>query len=69
MLELLLDEESYPFIGPFRVFLQEQTSYKGVNKDQWVSLLEFCKTVEEDFSNYDENGSCSYFRIFFLFVM
>eukprot|EP00339_Tiarina_fusa_P005682 CAMPEP_0117042870 /NCGR_PEP_ID=MMETSP0472-20121206/29825_1 /TAXON_ID=693140 ORGANISM="Tiarina fusus, Strain LIS" /NCGR_SAMPLE_ID=MMETSP0472 /ASSEMBLY_ACC=CAM_ASM_000603 /LENGTH=279 /DNA_ID=CAMNT_0004754221 /DNA_START=22 /DNA_END=861 /DNA_ORIENTATION=- len=57
MLELLLDEEVYPFIGPFRTFLQEQKSYKGVNKDQWVSLLEFCKTVDEDFSNYDENGS------------
>jgi len=56
MLELLLDAETYPFIGPFREFLQEQSSYKGVNKDQWLSLLEFCKTMESDLSNYDENG-------------
>uniref|UniRef100_A0A7S4IIV1 Defective in cullin neddylation protein n=1 Tax=Vannella robusta TaxID=1487602 RepID=A0A7S4IIV1_9EUKA len=58
MLELLLDEETYPFIGPFCTFLKEQKSYKGVNKDQWVSLLEFCKTIDQDFGNYDENGSC-----------
>lgn len=57
MLELLLDEETYPFIGPFKIFLAQQKSYKGVNKDQWVSFLEFCKTIEEDFSNYDENAS------------
>jgi len=57
MLELLLDEETYPLIGPFREFLQTQSSYKGVNKDQWLSLLEFCKTMENDLSNYDENGS------------
>jgi len=58
MLELLLDEETYPFIKPFGTFLRAQTSYKCMNKDQWLSLLEFCKTIEQDFSNYDENGSC-----------
>ena len=60
MLELLLDEQTYPFISPFKRYLQEQKSYRCMNKDQWLSFLEFCKTIEEDFSNYDENGSCKY---------
>mmetsp|Transcript_7183 Transcript_7183/g.12076 ORF Transcript_7183/g.12076 Transcript_7183/m.12076 type:complete len:275 (-) Transcript_7183:88-912(-) len=57
MLELLLDNETYPFSEPFRTFLNQQSSYKCMNKDQWVSLLEFCKTIDTDFTNYDENGS------------
>jgi len=56
MLELLLGEQ-FPFSAPFRDFLQEQKSYKAVNRDQWTSFLEFCKTIEPDLSNYDENGS------------
>jgi len=56
MLDLLLDKETYPLIVPFRKFLLEQSSYKAVNKDQWVNLLEFCKTMDENLSDYDENG-------------
>ncbi len=36
----------------------QQETYKGMNTDQWSSLLEFCKTISSDFSNYDENGAC-----------
>ena len=57
MIELLLPK--VPFSGPFCTFLKEQTSYRAVNKDQWMSLLEFCKTTDSDLNNYDENGSCT----------
>eukprot|EP01095_Lingulamoeba_sp_RSL-Kostka_P007067 TRINITY_DN2233_c0_g3_i1.p1 TRINITY_DN2233_c0_g3~~TRINITY_DN2233_c0_g3_i1.p1 ORF type:complete len:271 (-),score=88.22 TRINITY_DN2233_c0_g3_i1:442-1254(-) len=56
-LELLLkDDKKYPFATPFRTYLGEQTSYKAMNKDQWRLLLEFCLTINEDLSNYDDNG-------------
>jgi len=56
-LELILNDDKYPFSAPFRTFLTEQTSYKAMNKDQWRLLFEFCDTINEDLSNYDDNGS------------
>src|SRR3990167_409414 len=69
MLELVLDEETYPFVKPFCEFLSEQSLYKAVNKDQWSSFLEFCKTIDQDLANYDENGSCTnpFFPVNFYF--
>jgi len=56
MLSLLM-ETRYPLVKSFLEFLKEQETYKVVNQDQWMSLLEFCKTIKADFSNYDENGA------------
>jgi len=25
--------------------------------DQWMNILEFCRTIKGDLSNYDENGA------------
>jgi DCN1-like protein 4/5 len=56
MLGLILGNR-FPHTETFRQFLKEQTSYKSVNMDQWLSILEFVKTIKADFSNYDENGA------------
>ena len=37
----------------------QQEQYKVLNADQWASLLEFCKAIQPNFSNYDENGACA----------
>jgi len=47
----------YPHTEPLRSFLKEQTSYKSVNLDQWMNMLEFSRTIKGDLSNYDENSA------------
>lgn len=53
----LLLVDRHPLATSFLDFLKQQDSYKGLNIDQWTSLLEFCKTIDTNFSNYDENGA------------
>jgi len=53
----LLLVERYPLASSFLEFLKQQDSYKGLNVDQWTSLLEFCKAIDPSFANYDENGA------------
>ncbi len=36
----------------------QQSDYKVINKDQWCNVLEFCRTVKSDLSNYDVDGAC-----------
>eukprot|EP01112_Ceratiomyxa_fruticulosa_P021767 TRINITY_DN7785_c0_g1_i2.p1 TRINITY_DN7785_c0_g1~~TRINITY_DN7785_c0_g1_i2.p1 ORF type:complete len:273 (+),score=64.76 TRINITY_DN7785_c0_g1_i2:180-998(+) len=57
MLQLILKPYFPTIIDKFCKFLNIQTSYKSLNLDQWLSLLEFCRTIKEDLSNYDENGA------------
>lgn len=40
-------------IRRFLQFLQEKRPVKVINKDQWMSVLDFVQTVEQDLSNYD----------------
>eukprot|EP00039_Didymoeca_costata_P020373 m.341021 g.341021 ORF g.341021 m.341021 type:complete len:240 (-) comp19735_c0_seq1:172-891(-) len=40
----------------FLTYLEEQ-DVKVVNKDQWCSVYEFAKTINEDLSNYDPSGA------------
>jgi len=54
LIELLLP--TAPFSAEFREFLQEQTSYKVVNKDQWRSFLEFSTTIDAKLSSYTAEG-------------
>ncbi|EGG23619.1 calcium-binding EF-hand domain-containing protein [Cavenderia fasciculata] len=37
--------------------LNHQTTYRGLNMDQWLSVFEFAKVIAPDTSNYDENGA------------
>ncbi|CDH56648.1 dcn1-like protein 4-like [Lichtheimia corymbifera JMRC:FSU:9682] len=55
--QLLLEPLSYPHIQSFIRFLQEEKPVKVINKDQWNSLLDFCRSVPEDLSNYDSTSS------------
>jgi len=41
----------------FIKFLDEQQSYKVLNLDQWMSFLEFSRSVKGNFENYDENSA------------
>eukprot|EP00005_Dracoamoeba_jomungandri_P005704 CAMPEP_0174250592 /NCGR_PEP_ID=MMETSP0439-20130205/723_1 /TAXON_ID=0 /ORGANISM="Stereomyxa ramosa, Strain Chinc5" /LENGTH=275 /DNA_ID=CAMNT_0015330713 /DNA_START=41 /DNA_END=868 /DNA_ORIENTATION=+ len=54
MINLLL-VDNYPLAKSFVEYMGQQDTYKGLNSDQWMSLFEFCKTINPDFSNYDEN--------------
>jgi len=56
LLNLLLVDR-YPVAKSFVEFLKGQEQYKVLNADQWASLLEFCKLIQPDFTNYDENGA------------
>lgn len=47
----------YQHTEPLRQFLKEQTTYKSVNLDQWMNILEFSKSIKADLSNYDENSA------------
>jgi len=47
----------YPHTEPLRQYLKEQTTYKSINLDQWMNILEFSKSIKADLSNYDENSA------------
>eukprot|EP01112_Ceratiomyxa_fruticulosa_P021983 TRINITY_DN792_c0_g4_i1.p1 TRINITY_DN792_c0_g4~~TRINITY_DN792_c0_g4_i1.p1 ORF type:complete len:243 (-),score=59.60 TRINITY_DN792_c0_g4_i1:159-887(-) len=54
MLEVVLPKG--PHTSRFAVFLRSRaTSYKVINKDQWMCFLEFSKAVQPDLQNYDES--------------
>jgi len=46
-----------PHVQSFLEYLDQQTEYRGLNTDQWMTLLDFISTVNEDLSNYDENAA------------
>lgn len=54
-LSLLMGDR--PHIPAFVEYLDHQTTYKGLNLDQWMTLYDFVGSVKEDLSNYDENGA------------
>jgi len=56
MLELLMGDRFY-HSKKFLEFLTKQTSYKAINLDQWMSLLEVCRTISDNFSDYDESSA------------
>lgn len=58
MLDMLIDGTKYPFINPIKEYLSQRNDLRAINKDQWCSILEFCKSMDKDLSGYDEAGSC-----------
>eukprot|EP00051_Salpingoeca_urceolata_P030201 m.8441 g.8441 ORF g.8441 m.8441 type:complete len:246 (-) comp3233_c0_seq1:81-818(-) len=55
MLDVLL-RGCWVLLDSFSRFL-EQCSARVINKDQWVNIHDFYKTVKPDLSNYDENSA------------
>ncbi|KAF2073079.1 hypothetical protein CYY_005605 [Polysphondylium violaceum] len=56
MLSLVIGDR-YPHTERLKEFLLTQKSYRVLNMDQWLSILEFSKVINADVSNYDENGA------------
>ncbi len=57
LLQLLLGKV-WPLHAAFQEFLETQTHYKVINRDQWYNILEFSRSIRSDLSNYDEDGAC-----------
>mmetsp|Transcript_17867 Transcript_17867/g.19898 ORF Transcript_17867/g.19898 Transcript_17867/m.19898 type:complete len:380 (+) Transcript_17867:18-1157(+) len=38
-------------------FLSGNAPYHAVNKDQWIHILDFCRTIKQNYSNYDVEGA------------
>ncbi|XP_028397845.1 DCN1-like protein 4 [Dendronephthya gigantea] len=55
MLKILL-RGFWTLLDPFVEFIK-QSDYKVINKDQWCNVLEFCRTIKPDLSNYDVDGA------------
>ncbi|EIE85294.1 hypothetical protein RO3G_10004 [Rhizopus delemar RA 99-880] len=49
--------DKYPIIKSFMQFIEEKKPIKVINKDQWASMLDLCKTIPEDLSGYDSVSS------------
>ncbi|KAI0045155.1 DUF298-domain-containing protein [Auriscalpium vulgare] len=47
----------YPQITDVIAYITEAGTYKGVNKDLWSMMLEFCKGVKPDLSDYEADGA------------
>ncbi|KAH9513980.1 DCN1-like protein 4 [Bulinus truncatus] len=56
MLSLVLGKD-WPLFSYFHQFLEQQTKYKVINKDQWCNILEFSRIIQPDLENYDEDGA------------
>uniref|UniRef100_A0A2C9JCP1 Defective in cullin neddylation protein n=1 Tax=Biomphalaria glabrata TaxID=6526 RepID=A0A2C9JCP1_BIOGL len=56
MLSLVLGKD-WPLFSYFHLFLEHQTKYKVINKDQWCNILEFSRVIQPDLDNYDEDGA------------
>ena len=56
MLDMLIDGTKCPFINPIKEYLSQRNDLRAVNKDQWCSILEFCKSMDKDLTGYDEAG-------------
>ncbi|XP_065885414.1 DCN1-like protein 5 isoform X2 [Dysidea avara] len=56
MLTLLLASR-WNLHADFITYLKEQGQYKVINRDQWVNILEFSRTISDDLLNYDINGA------------
>lgn len=56
MLSLLLSK-TWPLFAEFDEFLQEPKSPRVINKDQWINIYEFSRTINLDLSNYSIDGA------------
>lgn len=54
---IVLFDNRWPLIHSFVEFL-DQSTYKVINKDQWMNILEFARTQGNTFDDYDLDGAC-----------
>ncbi|EIE18950.1 DUF298-domain-containing protein [Coccomyxa subellipsoidea C-169] len=53
---LLFSVKPWPLLDAWCAFL-EQHHNRAVSRDTWIQLLDFCRAVKEDLSNFEESGS------------
>lgn len=58
MLQLLLADQ-WPLYVEFCRFI-DQSTYKVINRDQWMNILEFSRLHRNDLASYDVDGACEY---------
>lgn len=56
MLQLLLADQ-WPHYVEFCQFL-DQSTYKVINRDQWINIFEFARLHRDDLTTYDVDGAC-----------
>lgn len=44
-------------VEDFSAYVEQQTQYKTVNRDQWKGFLAFVAQVKEDCSDFDDNAA------------
>lgn len=59
MLQLLLADQ-WPLYVEFCQFI-DQSTYKVINRDQWINIFEFARLHCDDLSSYDIDGACECF--------
>ncbi|OCB89685.1 DUF298-domain-containing protein [Sanghuangporus baumii] len=47
----------YPIMSEVVEFINEKGTYKGVNKDLWTMMYEFCQNVQPSLDGYDAEGA------------
>ncbi|KAI0261056.1 DUF298-domain-containing protein [Gloeopeniophorella convolvens] len=47
----------FPLIADVIEFINANGSYKGVNKDLWSMMLEFCRDTQPDLSDFEADGA------------
>jgi len=47
----------YPIMQDILDFVNEKGTYKGVNKDLWLMVLEFCRTIPPTLQDYEADGA------------
>lgn len=56
MLQLLLADQWSLYVE-FCQFL-DQSTYKVINRDQWINIFEFARLHRDDLTTYDIDGAC-----------
>ena len=62
LLPIVVDSNRAPHLVDFLKFLESaDCKDTRITLDQWDSFLQFCHTVNQDLSNYEDDGACKFY--------